>query len=431
MLTHRSSVPVALLALALATTAADAADALVLRGGRILSPNAERFADGSVLIDGGRIAAIGGAVDVPAGAEEIDVSGLFVLPGLIDLHTHLLLHPYDETNWNDQVLRESLELRTIRGTVAARKTLEAGFTTIRDLGTEGAGFADVAIRDAIDAGIVPGPRVIAVTKALVATGCYGPSGFDPRWEMPVGAQVADGVDGVRKATRQQIAAGADWIKVYADYSRQSDGVVTPTYSLDELKAIVNEATSAGLPVAAHATVDEAIRRAVEAGVATIEHGYHASNDVLNQMKKNGVVLCPTLGATVAKAGYDGWKEGDEEDHPRIAAAKSLMERALEVGVTIACGSDAGVFDHGDNAWEIELMVKYGMTESAAIRAATAGAARVLRMDNELGQLKSGYHADIIVVRGNPLEDVSNLRNVVLVVRSGEVVVDLRSRPVRE
>ena len=322
------------------------------------------------------------------------------------------------------MLKESLELRTIRGVIAAKRTLEAGFTTLRDLGTEGAAYADVALRDAINLGIIPGPRVFAATRAIVATGCYGPSGFDPRWDLPKGAQVADGPVEVRKVVRQQIAAGADWIKVYADYRRKPGDPSTPTFSQAELDAIVDEATSAGLPVAAHASTDEAIRRAVLAGVKTIEHGYQASEEVLTLMRDHGVVLCPTLTASESMARYSGWDE-TQKDHPRITGAKALMKRALKVGVIIACGSDVGVFSHGDNARELELLAAYGMKTEEVIRSATTIAARTLGKENELGRIAQGYLADLIAVKGNPLRDITVLRSPVVVIKDGIVVIDRR------
>ncbi|MCH7572407.1 MAG: amidohydrolase family protein, partial [Planctomycetes bacterium] len=341
---------------------AEETERLEIIGADILIPETGRVLTGQrILIEHGRISVIESASGrrQDASTTRLDLTGLTILPGLIDLHSHLLLHPYDETSWNDQVLKESLELRTIRGVIAAQRTLEAGFTTLRDLGTEGAAYADVALRDAINLGIIPGPRVFAATRAIVATGCYGPSGFDPRWDLPKGAQVADGPVEVRKVVRQQIAAGADWIKVYADYRRKPGDPSTPTFSQAELDAIVDEATSAGLPVAAHASTDEAIRRAVRAGVKTIEHGYQASEEVLTLMRDHGVVLCPTLTASESMARYSGWDES-QKDHPRITGAKALMKRAIKVGVTIACGSDVGVFSHGDNDRELELLAAYGM-----------------------------------------------------------------------
>jgi imidazolonepropionase-like amidohydrolase len=341
------------------------------------------------------------------------------MPGLIDLHTHLLLRPYDELSWDDQVLKESIELRTIRGVDAARRTLLAGFTTIRDLGTEGAGFADVGLREAIDRQVIPGPRVFAATRAIVTSGGYGPAGFDPRWRVPQGAQVADGVDGVRKAVRDQVAAGADWIKLYADYPRRPGQAATPTFSLDELRAIVDEARSAGLPVSAHATSDAGIRRAIEAGVDTIEHGYEASEEALRMMAERGVVLCPTLAASEAMARYSGWQAG-EPDHERLATSKLLMKRALAAGVTIATGSDAGVFAHGDNVRELELMHAYGMSIPDVIRATTVTAAKVLGCD-DLGEVAAGKWADLIAVHEDPLQELSALRQPVAVLRKGQVV----------
>jgi imidazolonepropionase-like amidohydrolase len=373
-----------------------------------------------VMIRGQRIAWISERIDnLPGDATVLDLEGKYLLPGLIDLHSHLLLRPYNEASWNDQVLKESLELRVIRGTLHARQNLEAGFTTIRDLGTEGAAFADVALRDAIHQGLIRGPRVFAVTKALVTTGGYGPSGFDPRFELPKGAQTADGVAQVRRATREQIAAGADWIKVYADYRRKEGDTSTPTFSQEELDAIVNEATSAGLRVAAHATTDEGIRRAVNAGVATIEHGYEASVDTLKLMRERNVVLCPTLAASEAMALYSGWMP-NQPDHPRIATARQLMKNALATGVSMACGSDVGVFAHGTNIRELELMYAWGMPAADVVKAATIDAARVLQRERQLGRIAPEYLADLIVVDGNPLEDISTLRRPLIVIKDGVI-----------
>jgi imidazolonepropionase-like amidohydrolase len=390
---------------------------LVLTGALVLRPDGSGFEQRTVVVSNGRIHAADEGVE---GSQTVDLDGLYLVPGLIELHSHLLLHPYDETTWDDQVLRESLELRTIRGTVAARATLEAGFTTIRDLGTEGAGFADVALRDAVASGMIAGPRIFAATRAIVATGCYGPSGFDPRWNVPKGAQVADGIDGVRKAVREQVAAGADWIKVYADYRRKPGGGSTPTFSAEELAAIVDEATTAGLPVAAHAVTAEAIRRSVLAGVKTIEHGYQASDDVLALMRERGVVLCPTLAACEAIGRYSGGAAGAAR---RLNPARATFLRAMKAGVTIGCGSDVGVFAHGDSVRELELMVEFGMSAAAALRSATAIASDVLGL--EAGRIVPGRHADLVAVRRDPLESIGNLRDPTVVIQAGKIVVERR------
>ena len=414
------------LVVAAPSAAQDESRPLLVSGARVLAPDGGSWLEGRVLlIQDGRIARIAeeGSFTAPADARVLRLDGTWLVPGLIDLHSHLLLHPYDEAPWADQVLKESLELRTIRAVVAARATLEAGFTTLRELGTEGAGYADVALRDAIASGIIEGPRIFAATRALVATGCYGPSGFDPRWDVPKGAQVADGALGVRIAVREQIAAGADWIKVYADYRRKPGDASTPTYSQAELEAIVDEARSAGIPVAAHASTDEAITRAVLAGVRTIEHGTGASAEVLELMRARGVVLCPTLTASESMARYSGWKAGEPE-HARIRASRAMFARALAAGVTIGCGSDVGVFAHGENARELELMVAYGMSPADALRSATSVAADTLSR-GDLGRITEGALADLVVLTRDPLADVSALRAPLLVVQDGRVVFDRR------
>jgi imidazolonepropionase-like amidohydrolase len=403
---------------------------IVLHGAHVLSPAGDAWLDGrDVLLVDGRITAIAAPAELraPPDAQVLDVAGLHVVPGLIDLHTHLLLHPYDEASWDDQVLKESLELRTLRAAAAARATLEAGFTTIRDLGTEGAGYADVALRDAVARGITVGPHVVPVTRAIVATGCYGPSGFDPRWDVPQGAQEVTGADEMRRTVREQIAKGAEWIKVYADYGR-AGAPAAPTFTVEELRAAVDEAAAAGLRVAAHASTDAGIRRALEAGVASIEHGTAATPDTLRLMAEKGAVLCPTLAASEAMARYGGRKPGDPES-PRMQQDRELIRSARAAGVTIACGSDAGVFAHGDNARELELLVACGLSPAEALRAATATAADVLRR-TDLGRIQPGARADLVVLRGDPLADVGALRGPLLVVQDGRVVADRRAEPAR-
>jgi imidazolonepropionase-like amidohydrolase len=421
--TPAAAVPLLLLA-ALAFAAPAAPPPLLLTGARVLDPSGDRLLDGrDVLVEDGRIAAVGaaGTLQAPAGARRIDLAGLTLIPGLIEMHSHLLLHPYDETPWDDQVLKEPLELRTIRAVTAAKATLEAGFTTVRDLGTEGAAFADVSLRDAIARGMIPGPRVFAATRAIVATGCYGPSGFDPRWEVPKGAQEVSGPVEMRKAVREQIAAGADWIKVYADYRRRP-GITTPTLTEEEMAAAVDEARSAGLPVAAHAYTEEGIRRAVLAGVRTIEHGTYVTDELLALMKQKGVALVPTLAASEAVSRYAGWKPGEPEPQ-RIQETREMFTRALKSGVTIANGSDVGVFAHGQNARELELMVAYGMSPREALRAATATAAAVLGRGKDLGRIAPGYLADLVAVQGDPLAEISAIERPAVVVKEGRVAVE--------
>ncbi len=376
-----------------------------------------------VLVRGARIVAVGpvAGLNAPADVERITLSGTTLLPGLSDLHSHVLLHPYDETAWNDQVLRESLALRTARAVNHLRATLMAGFTVLRDLGTEGAAYADVGLKEAVDQGIVPGPRLFVTTKAIVATGSYGPKGFGAEIGVPQGAEEADGVEGVTRVVRDQIAHGADWIKIYADYRWGPRGEARPTFSDAEWKAIVEAASSSGRPVVAHSSTVEGMRRSIMAGVETIEHGDMATAETFALMKQHGVAFCPTLAATESTTRYRGWKKGVDPEPAGIAQKKAMFKLALASGVTICNGSDVGVFTHGTNAIELELMVEYGMSPASALRAATSVNAKIMHRENEFGRVAPGLLADLVAVQGDPTKAIAQLRQVKFVMKNGQVV----------
>ncbi len=374
---------------------------------------------------GRRILAAGPAAEigVPDGARVVELPGRTLMPGLMDLHSHLFLHPYDETPWNDQVLKEAPALRLVRATAQARATLMAGFTTLRDLGTEGAGGADVSLKRAIEEGIVPGPRLFVATRAIVATGAYGPSRRDyrPDADLPQGAEEASGEAEIVRAVRAQAALGADWIKLYADYRVGAGGAAVPTFTLAELRAAVEAAHDLGRPVAAHATSAEGTRRAVLAGVDTIEHGYGASEETFRLLAARGGAYLPTLTAVEATSTYfQGYVPGRSPPTAAMTAAAGAFQRARAAKAIIGLGSDVGVYPHGQNWREAVWMTRAGATPAEALLAATAVNAKILRQEEALGRIRPGLLADLVAAPGDPTSDISLLAGVDFVMKDGTI-----------
>jgi imidazolonepropionase-like amidohydrolase len=397
------------------------AEPILLRPARVFDGvNPQPHEGWSVLVEGDRIAAAGPNLAAPPGARVIDLPGATLMPGMIEGHSHLFLHPYNETLWDDQVLHEPLALRTARAVVQAERTIDAGFTTERDLGTEGAGFADVGLKQAIDQGIVPGPRLLVSTKAIVARGAYGPKGFEPGVAIPQGAQEVAGVDETIRAVRDQVAAGADIVKFYADYHWGKGEPSRPTLSQAELDAGVAAAHDAGRLVAVHATTAEGMMRAVRAGADTIEHGYGGTPEVFKAMTAKHIALCPTIAASEAYARYFQHWDGSEPAPESVQENRRSFRLAMQAGVPICMGGDVGVFTHGKNWLEMEAMQRAGMPAPQVLIAATSGNARILRLTDR-GAIKPGLLADLVAVDGDPTRDVAAVEHVRLVMKGGQVV----------
>lgn len=377
--------------------------------------------DWIVLVKGNKIEAAGAMnFKLPANTRIIELKGTTLLPGLIEGHSHLFLHPYNEVSWNDQVLKESRAERTARAVNHAKATLMAGFTTVRDLGTEGAMYDDVGLKKAIEKGVVPGPRMMVATRAIVAKGAYGPNLGNPDIDLPQGAAEAGNEEELEKEVRTQIGKGADIVKIYADYRWGRNGEAAPTFTEEELAQAVAVAKSSGRIVAVHSSTKEGMWRSIMAGVATIEHGDDGDDEVFKLMKEKGVALCPTLAAGDAILQYSGWKKGVDPEPARIIAKKKSFQSALKNGVTICMGGDVGVFTHGENWREMELMAQYGMPAIDVLKSATSINADVFGYGEKLGRIKKGLLADIIAVQGDPSKSIQAIRNVVFVMKDGKL-----------
>jgi imidazolonepropionase-like amidohydrolase len=401
---------------------ANAADTNILFKPDRVFDGVNMHSDWVVLVKNNKIVEAGAMrFKLSADTQIVELKGMTLLPGLIEGHSHLLLHPYNEVSWDDQVLKESRAERAIRGANHAKATLAAGFTTVRDLGTEGAEYDDVGLKRAIEKGVIPGPRMIIATKALVAKGAYGPKSVNPDVDLPQGAAEVAGLDQISQEVRSQIGKGADVIKVYADYRAGRDGESVPIFSVEEMSLMAKIANSGKRQLVAHASTPEGMLRAIEAGASTIEHGDSGTAEVFKRMKEKGVALCPTLAAGDAIEQYRGWKKGVNPEPARILAKRQTFALAMKAGVSICMGGDVGVYAHGDNAREMELMVDYGMSAIEVLRAATSVNASAFGYGDKIGRVAPGLLADLIAVEGDPSTDIKIVRKVKLVMKDGKLL----------
>ena len=408
---------------------ADPVGVTVIRAGVLIDgqSNSPRR-DQVIIVRDGRIAVVSdaGSAQIPPGAETIDLSQATVLPGLIDAHTHIFLQGEvpSEGGYDVQLLKYPLAFRAARATVSVRRALEQGFTTLRDVETEGAGYGDVGIKQAIEGGYIPGPRLFVSTRAISSTGGYPLEGYAPEIEVPKGAQIIDGPVGARKAAREQLDHGADWIKVYMTHrswvGKNGELVSQPTLTVEELRAIVDETHGWGKKVACHAYSGEGMQRALDGGCDSIEHGLALTDAQIAQMIKQGTWLCPTLSVYYYDHAAADTRDG-ERDRKRVSAHEESFRKALKAGVKIAFGTDVGGFPWTDSiAQEFSRMVEFGMSPMQAIQSATSRAAELLDQKGKIGVIAPGAYADVIAVSGDPLARIDVLRNVGFVMKDGKV-----------